>query len=192
MMEPAAPLSTAAARAHLSSAWAAITGRAPSSATASVLTAHWALETDAGRCMPGRNFAGIKASAAAPGNALSTREGFGPAEHQVTAKFRRYESFEAGAHDYVSLLSARYPEALAAAARGDIDGFGHALAKGGYFTADPRVYGAGLARRFRELDGSPKTAAPAPPMSTALGGVLSPLLISRSASALSFIIGEDP
>ena len=176
MLRPSAPLTPAAARAHLSSAWAAVTGSPASASTSSVLTAHWALETDAGRAMPGRNFAGIKAAAAAPGPALSTREGFGPTEHEVNAKFRHYDSFEAGAHDYISLLAARYPDALAAAARGDIAGFGHALAQGGYFTADPRVYVAGLEQRFRALEGGTPTHALAMThSSTALASALAAL-----------------
>jgi hypothetical protein len=161
-------LSSAEARALLGNAWTAVIGNVPGSRTSALLTAHWALETDAGRCMPGHNFAGIKAAPAAAGQALPTIEGHGSTRREVNARFRVYENAEAGALDYVKLLASRYPDAVAAARDGDSAGFARALAKGGYFTAAPEAYAAGLEWRLASLDaGFPgRTFAPRPGQGT--------------------------
>jgi mannosyl-glycoprotein endo-beta-N-acetylglucosaminidase len=176
-------LQTVEARALLSNAWTTVTGHQPEPRTSALLTAHWALETDGGRCMPGYNFAGIKAAPAAAGKSFATVEGHGTTRQVVNARFRTYESAEAGAHDYVRLLATRYPEALSAARAGDCAGFARALARGGYFTAAPRSYAAGLEQRLAALEqglpgqgvlGRP-LAAPAAPSALAqlaLEGVL--------------------
>jgi len=145
-------LSAVDARSLLANAWQAVTGRVAEPHTSALLTAHWAVETDGGRCMPGHNFAGIKAAPSARGETFSTVEGHGPAKHEIQARFRVYESPEAGALDYVSLLARRYPDAVAAAASGDSAGFARALAKGGYFTADLGAYAAALQSRLAALD----------------------------------------
>lgn len=132
----------------LADAWTAIVGQPPNSATRGILTAHWALETDAGRSMPGFNFAGIKATPSAPAVISPTLEGHGATQHRIFARFRAYDSAEAGAYDYVRLLSTRYPAALAAAQAGDVTDFARALAHGGYFTADPLSYERGLKQRL--------------------------------------------
>jgi hypothetical protein len=142
------------ARALLSNAWAKVVGNMPEPRTSALLTAHWALETDGGRCMPGHNFAGIKAAPGAPGKSLPTVEGHGATRHVIQARFRSYESPEAGALDYVRLLATRYPEALSAARAGDTPAFAHALARAGYFTAAPASYAAGLEQRLAALDQS--------------------------------------
>jgi flagellar protein FlgJ len=120
-----------------------------------LLTAQWALETDSGRRMYGHNFAGIKASPSAAGASFRTSEGHGAARREVLARFRVYDSAEQGAHDYVRLLAARYPAALEAARANDVVGFAHALAVGGYFTADPSAYARGLKARLGELQSAP-------------------------------------
>jgi flagellar protein FlgJ len=109
--------------------------------------------------MPGHNFAGIKAAAGAPGAQLRTVEGHGTGRREVSARFRVYDSAQAGARDYVHLLASRYPAALAAAAAGNAPGFAQALANGGYFTADPAAYAAGLEQRLRELEHGPSASA---------------------------------
>jgi hypothetical protein len=141
------------AHALLGSAWSKVVGSAASPQAVAILTAHWALETDGGRCMPGHNFAGIKAAAGAPGAELRTVEGHGAGRREVTARFRAYDSAQEGARDYVRLLASRYPAALAAAAAGNATAFAQALASGGYFTADPAVYTAGLEQRLHDLQG---------------------------------------
>jgi hypothetical protein len=141
-------LSAPEARTLLSNAWAAVIGIVPKSRTSALLTAHWALETDGGRCMPGHNFAGIKAAPNAPGQSFATVEGHGASRRVIHARFRAYENPEAGALDYVKLLATRYPDAVAAANVGDSGGFVRALAKGGYFTAAPDAYATALEWRL--------------------------------------------
>ena len=156
-------LSASEAQAHLAGAWTAVVGEPPSGDTALLLTAHWALETDAGRAMPGHNFAGIKASPAAPGAFFRTIEGYGAGQRELRARFRVYDSPEASARDYVHLLKTRYPRALEAARVGDITGFASALAAGGYFTADPSAYSLGLQSRRESIAKDANYAALAAP-----------------------------
>ena len=153
-------LHAAEAQTLLANAWASVVGSVPGQKTSALLTAHWALETDAGRSMPGHNFAGIKATSAAPGAVFQTVEGFGSTRREVAARFRVYDSAEAGAHDYVRLLKARYPAALEAARVGDTAAFAHALAQGGYFSADPKAYAQGLAQRLNTLQGGSPASDP--------------------------------
>ncbi|HEY3254897.1 MAG TPA: hypothetical protein VGJ91_13145, partial [Polyangiaceae bacterium] len=102
-------------------------------------------------------------TAAATGKSFATVEGHGSTRREVSARFRMYESAQAGAHDYVRLLAARYPDAVAAAQRGDSAGFAHALAHGGYFTADPATYTAGLEQRLAQLEQPVPAGNVAPP-----------------------------
>ncbi len=129
-------------------------GEPAAARTTALLTSQWAVETDAGRAMPGNNFAGLKAAPFAAGAAFHTVEGHGTTRREVLARFRVYANPEAGAHDYVRLLATRYPAALAAARIGDASGFAKALADGGYFTADPAAYAAALSHRLAELEGA--------------------------------------
>src|SRR5262249_39300859 len=71
---------------------------------------------------------------------------------EIQARFRVYESAEAGALDYVKLLATHYPDAVTAARAGDAAAFVRALAKGGYFTAAPEAYAAAFDWRLRNLD----------------------------------------
>jgi flagellum-specific peptidoglycan hydrolase FlgJ len=105
-------------------------------------------------------------------------EGHGRTEQHVFARFRSYESAQAGARDYVHLLATRYPTALVAAAAGDAAGFAHALAKGGYFTAEPSAYAAGLEQRLLQLQ---HPQAPSPVSSP---GSLSQLALTGLLHAL--------
>lgn len=145
-------LSALEARTLLGNAWTAVIGNLPQSRTSTLLTAHWALETDGGRCMPGNNFGGIKAAPGASGQSLPTVEGHGATRREVHARFRVYQNAEAGALDYVRLLASRYPDAIAAARVGDSAGFARALAQGGYYTAAPEAYAAALQWRVGTLD----------------------------------------
>ena len=163
---------------QLGSAWSAVLGSPAPPRALSILTAHWALETDAGRAMPGHNFAGIKAAPAARGALLRTVEGYGAARREVAARFRVYDSAEAGARDYVHLLATRFPAALDAARAGNAAGFAHALARGGYFTADPVAYTAGLEQRLHTLETGAAQNPTCPPgtlAQMALAGVLGAL-----------------
>jgi len=170
LVEPS--LSPSQARTLLGNAWTVVLGNLPEPCTSALLTAHWALETDAGRCMPGHNFAGIKATPGAPGKNFRTLEGHGASQHEVSARFRSYESAEAGARDYVRLLATRYPDAVTAARLGDSAGFANALARGGYFTAEPATYAAGLARRLESLERGSSPSLPAPPSGLAPAAIV--------------------
>jgi len=175
LRRPRAPsFSRAEARRLLNDAWAKVVGARPDARTLDLLTAHWALETDGGRAMPGYNFAGIKALPGAAGAVYRTVEGHGANQRTVAARFRSYESAEAGAQDYVRLLHARYPAALEAARVGDLPAFAGELACGGYFTADPRVYAAGLASRMQTVTfgGSSSNPSGAALAEVALGSLL--------------------
>jgi hypothetical protein len=180
------------ARALLSNAWAKVVGILPEPRTSALLTAHWALETDGGRCMPGYNFAGIKAAPGAPGNTFATVEGHGATRQVVQARFRSYESAEAGALDYVRLLATRYPDAVSAARAGDGAGFAHALARAGYFTAAPADYAAGLEHRLAALDqSSPRQGAPRSSLAgQAAAGALAGLALEGVLHSLR-IPGQD-
>jgi flagellum-specific peptidoglycan hydrolase FlgJ len=141
-----------------------------------LLTAHWALETDGGRSMPGHNFAGIKATPGASGKSFATIEGHGATRREVNARFRTYESAEAGARDYVRLLATRYPDAVAAAQVGDSAGFTGALARGGYFTAAPAAYAAGLEQRLKMLEPGAALCPPPSPIGVLARAALDGLL----------------
>lgn len=162
----------------LAEAWLSVVGSSPNPRAVSVLTAHWALETDDGRAMRGHNFAGIKAAPSAAGSAFRTIEGHGATRREVIARFRVYESARAGAHDYLRLLATHYPAALEAASTGNVSAFAGALAGGGYFTADPHAYAQGIAQRFASLEGGTAAGAsrPASPPGPALGSALEGLL----------------
>ncbi len=173
-----APTRAQEVHAQLGSAWSAVLGSPAPARAISILTAHWALETDAGRAMPGHNFAGIKALPAARGAALRTVEGYGPTRREVTARFRVYDSAEAGARDYVHLLATRFPAALEAARAGNATDFARALAHGGYFTADPVAYTAGLEQRLHAVE----TGAPLNP--TQPPGALAQMALTGLLGAL--------
>jgi hypothetical protein len=165
------PLTASSARALLARAWETVVGGAAPAPGVALLTAQWALETDAGRSMPGHNFGGIKAAPSAAGKSLRTVEGYGAARREVSARFRVYDSAESGAHDYVRLLAERYPAALEAARVGNVAGFAHALAAGSYFTADPKAYRHGLEQRLLELDNPARVSAPLAPASFGQGAL---------------------
>lgn len=158
----------AQASALLGRAWHAVMGEAPPGEGIRVLTAQWALETNLGQNMYGYNFGGIKASPSAPGKSYRTVEGYGANRRELKARFRVYASPYAGAEDYVRLLATRYPEALARARVGDVPGFARALARGGYFTADPGAYARGLEHHYQALGG----ASPSASLSGSPGGSL--------------------
>ncbi|HEX3852098.1 MAG TPA: glucosaminidase domain-containing protein, partial [Polyangiaceae bacterium] len=170
-MGQSTPLAARDAQALLGNAWFKVVGSSPNPRAVAILTAHWALETDGGRCMPGHNFAGIKASPEAPGAELRTVEGHGAGQREVIARFRSYDSAQAGAQDYVHLLATRYPAALSAADAGNAPAFVHALAHGGYFTADPQAYGEGLVRRLHDLEHGHASSAHSASASFALAQV---------------------
>jgi hypothetical protein len=147
------PLDGPEAARHLARAWRETFGKDPSPRALGILWAQWALETGRGRSMHGNNFGGLKGVGPEGGSAvLATREGFGSTETRIRSRFRAYETPEAGARDYVQTLADRYPEALAAAAKGDADGFVRGLEQRRYFTADPAEYRRGIGALLREYE----------------------------------------
>lgn len=193
------PASSSEIRGALSRAVQQVTGQPARPSLLAVLTAHASLETGAGRAMYNYNFGGIKGTGPSGLTASSaTREVVDGRSVATRAGFRAYNSIDEGAHDYVSLLSRRYPEALQAAAGGDVDGFAHALRQGGYYSATELSYTNGL----RGILGMPQhegsgaaTEGPAPTaVASAVSGdatafstmaTLGRVMDALSASALS-------
>jgi hypothetical protein len=134
-------MTPSAASAELRRAWTKVTGEAPDDKTVALLTAQWAHETAHGASMYNYNFGGIKGTGP---TGLSveqhTKEGWGRNERQITDRFRAYENPEAGAEDYVKLLTHRFPEATSAARAGNAQGFVQGLKQRGYFTGDAQAY----------------------------------------------------
>lgn len=145
-------LTTEQASSLLSDAYRRVTGEAPSPECAALLTAQWSHETGRGASMYNYNFGGIKGASAEGHSVLcKTKEGWGANEVRIKDGFRAYQTGEAGALDYVSLLQRRYPEALEAAQRGDSSGMVRALKQGGYFTGNEVAYTNSVARIAGEI-----------------------------------------
>jgi len=129
-----------------------VTGEKPKPETVAILTAQWAHETGHGASMYNYNFAGIKGSGPSGLSVMQrTREGYGSTERTITDSFRAYQTAEEGARDYVSLLKARFPGALAAAQEGDPAATVHALKQSGYFTGDEVAYTRSVSKIARQL-----------------------------------------
>jgi hypothetical protein len=154
--EPAAtlertPLGEDEAAVHLARAWRSVAGADATPETLALLWAQWAHETGRGRRMRGYNFAGIKGNGPGGDSFVAwTREGTPKPERRLRDTFRAYSTPEGGAHDYVRLLSSRYPAAFRQAARGDVKRFVRALDLGGYFTDSDRAYSRALSSLARE------------------------------------------
>ncbi|MEB2312625.1 MAG: hypothetical protein OZ921_06565 [Sorangiineae bacterium] len=147
------PLEPGEAARALSRAWREVTGAEPSPHTLGALYAQWALETGRGRSMIGFNFGNLKG--VGPGGKstlMMTGEGHGRSARQVRARFRAYDGVDEGARDYVQTLARKFPRSFAAARAGDTSGFAEALAREGYFTADPVAYRQGLVGLAREYE----------------------------------------
>jgi len=65
-------------------------------------------------------------------------------------RFRAFDSLEAGALDYLSILADRFASAWRYLEAGDAPGFAAALSRARYYTADPKSYAAGLVSLQRE------------------------------------------
>lgn len=140
--------STAEIRAALARAHQTVAGEPATPELLDVLTAHVSHETALGTRMFNYNFGGIK-------GAGPTGESARYLTHEVTdagetvrlsQSFRAYGSLEAGATDYLRLMSARFPEAVQEARGGNPDAFAAALKKRGYYTATEASYAAAMRR----------------------------------------------
>lgn len=114
---------------------------------ARVLAAQISHETGKGNTF-GYNLGGIKARDGEPYQLLMTREVINGEEKQVREPFASFDSLESGVDAYLVLLQRRYPEAIAAAERGDTRGFVRELKKKGYFTADENEYYNAFMRHY--------------------------------------------
>lgn len=151
-----------------------VTGRAPSTATLDVLTAHASLETASGSHMYNYNFGGIKGRGPTGETArCRTHEVLNGKEVEIRDGFRAYRNIDDGAADYVRLMRDRFPAAMAQAERGDVDGFARALKQSHYYTADEKAYASGLrglmasassAVTTAHADASPRPVASLPAM----------------------------
>lgn len=140
------PVEPGRLRAALATAHKQQTGTEASSRMLDVLTAQVSLETGRGERMYNFNFGGIKGQGPSGATARyrTTEIAADGSELHITDGFRAYRSLQEGANDYLATLKSRYPTALAAAYRGDVDGFAQALKQRGYFTAHLDDYSAAL------------------------------------------------
>jgi flagellum-specific peptidoglycan hydrolase FlgJ len=132
-------------RSAIAAAWKKATGHAASAGTVDILTAQSCLETASGTKMLNYNFAGIKGHG--PTGMMATYGTFEIIDGKrvdIKDGFRAYGSLNEGADDYVALLRKRFPAAIAAAERGDVDGFAHGLKQAGYYTAAESDYAKAL------------------------------------------------
>ncbi|MCU0682324.1 MAG: hypothetical protein MUF34_08735 [Polyangiaceae bacterium] len=168
------PLSTAEIRAAVGVAYERSTGRPAPEGALRVLTAHVSLETAHGQRMFNYNFGGIKGASPEGTTArYQTHEVFAGKRVQLEQPFRAYADPASGASDYLNLLRKRYPDAVAAAERGDARAFAEKLGRAGYFTAPASEYAAAMDR----LSGAEGGLAPAD----------GPLPLVASASSLSSV-----
>lgn len=148
-------------RASLARALQSATGRPAKASEVDVLAAQVSLETAHGASMYNYNFGGIKG--ASPEGATAhylTHEVVGGSTVTVDQGFRAYSSLDAGARDYVSVMQARFPQALAHASSGDVDGFAHALKQAHYYTAPEGEYASGLRSAYGNVSRPASTGAP--------------------------------
>ncbi|MFO0553012.1 MAG: hypothetical protein U0271_31785 [Polyangiaceae bacterium] len=138
-------LSSSDIRRALAEAYVDTHGEPMSKKMLDVLTAQACHETAAGASMYNYNFGGIKGTSPEGATTrLLTHEVFDGREVTIRDGFRAYSSARAGAADYLNLLERRFPRAMDAAARGDVDDFVARLKAGHYFTGEQGAYAASL------------------------------------------------
>jgi flagellum-specific peptidoglycan hydrolase FlgJ len=136
----ATPMAETDAARYLARAWHGAHGSPAPSGTLAILWAQWAHETARGRRMLAHNFAGLKGRGPDGDSLVAWTREDPQSTERVRRTFRAYRSPDAGARDYIDLLRTRYPRALRAARKGDLESFVTALGSGGYFTEDPTAY----------------------------------------------------
>jgi hypothetical protein len=147
----ATPLSAGQIQTALGAAYKKLHGRAPPEELLDILTAQVCTETASGARMHDFNFGGIKGQSAAGLTAkVRTKEILDGKEVSIRDGFRAYRSPVEGALDYVAFLEKRFPKALEAAQRGDVDAYVGQLKAGRYFTADEAAY-ANAVRTHRDV-----------------------------------------
>jgi len=188
-VQTVAPQRTAASmseiRAALGRALQASTGKTPSPRTLDVLSAQVSLETAHGAQMFNFNFGGIKGVSPQGQTANTmTREVLDGRSVHVSQGFRAYRSLDEGARDYVSVLQARFPGAMAQAMAGNVGGFAHALKQAHYYTAPEPEYAAGLQAQVPAA-GAVGSVASALPLQLPPGGFSTSAELSRVMDAMS-------
>ncbi|NUO47480.1 MAG: hypothetical protein HOV80_01345 [Polyangiaceae bacterium] len=163
----ATPLSTGQIHTALGAAYKKLHGRAPPKELLDMLTAQVCTETASGARMHDFNFGGIKGQSASGLTAkVRTKEILEGKEVSIRDGFRAYRNPVEGAVDYVAFLEKRFPKALDAAERGDVDAYVGHLKAGRYFTADEAMY-ANAVRTHRDV--------------TVRGGDLGPTTLEQSS-----------
>jgi flagellum-specific peptidoglycan hydrolase FlgJ len=179
------PAAMSSIRAALARALQDATGVAPTERTLDVLSSQVSLETAGGKQMFNFNFGGIKGASPQGDTAnYMTREVLGGKDVHLSQGFRAYSSLDAGAHDYVAVLRARFPGAFAQAAAGNIDGFAHALKQAHYYTAPEAEYAAGL----RRAAGAPPAGAASLGPMAATGDLEAPPTEFSTSAELSRVL----
>jgi hypothetical protein len=138
------------------------------------------------------NFGGIKGKSPEGETATyATREVIDGQSVTMQQGFRAYDSLDAGARDYVSVMRSRFPGAFSQAVVGNVDGFATALKAEHYYTADEAEYARGL----KAAGGGSAVAQEAPlqpaPGSLATSAELSRVIDAVAASAAR-IADPDP
>lgn len=181
------PTSPDRVRAAIAAAYRKQTGATAGATLLDVLTAHVSHETGRGERMFNYNFGGIKG--ASPGGAVAryaTREIGADGERTIVDGFRAYRSLVEGADDYIATMRTRYPNALAAAARGDVDGFSAALKQRGYFTAHLDDYAQSMRALARDGAASGRVAASLSAVPPDLPPAFAPPLAPPSGAAAPY------
>lgn len=118
------------------------------------------LETANGTSSYGFNLAGIKYTVGCGHSYYEawTTETVDGYDQPMRLLFRAYPTLAAAADDYLSILRRYYGSAVAAAARGDLQGFNAGLTR--WHTSPPDRYLAGLKARYALLDHATAPAGP--------------------------------
>lgn len=141
----ATPLSPGQIKSSLAVAYQKLHGRSAPRELLDTLTAQVCTETASGARMHDFNFGGIKGEGPSGLTArVHTREILDGREVKIQDGFRAYRTPIEGAIDYVAFLERRFPKALDAAEKGDVNGYVGALKAGRYFTADESAYAAAV------------------------------------------------
>jgi flagellum-specific peptidoglycan hydrolase FlgJ len=169
------PVSPSDLRSAIGSAYKRVTGSVPSSALLDTLTAQASLETAGGSKMYNYNFGGIKGVSPQGDTAnYLTHEVIDGHNLTVSQGFRAYGSIDAGAEDYVRLLSHRYGAALSSANVGNVRGFAHALKQAGYYTASEDQYASALQSLTGQQPTTSASLSAVPSIQAAVSGATYP------------------
>ena len=160
----------------LRAAYVAQLGHDGSAGTLAILCAQVALETANGASCVQWNVGNFKAGAGVVDSCdFLTVEYQGTVPVKQVCSFAAFASLEAGVEYYLRALYTSWPEAWAAAVKGDVPGFASGLRARGYYTAPEQLYAAGVQRwdgyYLEHLAGVPPPTEPAPVDGLLLGAL---------------------